>query len=363
MKISWTTCAVSSTETAIIKSKGSCNRCGRVRANKLCKLCQVAAYCCKECYAYDWKHGGHNQICGILKEDAMETSMATMREVVRELYDREMNLLSMSKGDDELLMTIKRFGLTNVISGEIALVLIGRHPCFPFGFDGSAEAYYKIVLRPWYQKYEKFLRSEGFHLSKVNETEELRAGCILKNKRSPLLHLANAFVMPPSERSILFTQDDRDKCYGTWSGSTSVTELEGSIKPVGDMALVGYAHRDMKPMIKFTNGNAFLRSAFWLVRAARPGNSKDVGTHFAETRASVRECLGFDLTLKIGGLKRWPDNAIVETWLAAADGKVQILLKWLDSIDNDNSHHNVISKGDLDVSRLIRLKNLIRKQV
>ena len=357
MKISWTTCAVSPTDETESKSKGSCNRCGRVRANKLCKLCEVVAYCCKECYAYDWKHGGHKQICGILKVDAMGTSMAKMREVVRDLYDREINLLSMSKGDDKLLRNLKIYGKTNVLSGEIALVLIRRQPCFYFAFHGSADAYYKIVLRSWYQKHKKFLRSEGFHLSKVNPTEELKVGCIFKNNRSPLIDLAEALVMPPSERSFPFTQGDRDKCYGTWNGSVFSSKIED------DTALVEYTLRDMQPMIKFANGNAFMRSAIWMGRSARPENSADIGTHFAQTRTSVKEFFGFDLTLIITGLKRWPDNAIVETWLAAAHGNVQLLLKWLDSIDNDKSHNKVIEKGDLDVLRLIRLKNLIRKQL
>ena len=35
---------------AIVVSKGSCVRCGKVMANRMCKLCQVSSYCSKECY-------------------------------------------------------------------------------------------------------------------------------------------------------------------------------------------------------------------------------------------------------------------------------------------------------------------------
>ena len=35
---------------SIVVSKGSCIRCGKVMANRMCKLCQVSSYCSKECY-------------------------------------------------------------------------------------------------------------------------------------------------------------------------------------------------------------------------------------------------------------------------------------------------------------------------
>ena len=35
---------------SIVVSKGSCVRCGKVMANRMCRLCQVSSYCSKECY-------------------------------------------------------------------------------------------------------------------------------------------------------------------------------------------------------------------------------------------------------------------------------------------------------------------------
>ena len=37
-------------EGSIVVSRGSCVRCGKVMANRMCKLCQVSSYCSKECY-------------------------------------------------------------------------------------------------------------------------------------------------------------------------------------------------------------------------------------------------------------------------------------------------------------------------
>ena len=34
----------------IVVSRGSCVRCGKVMANRMCQLCQVSSYCSKECY-------------------------------------------------------------------------------------------------------------------------------------------------------------------------------------------------------------------------------------------------------------------------------------------------------------------------
>ena len=356
MKISWTDCVVSPTdETSIIKSKGSCNRCGRVRANKLCKLCEVVAYCCKECYAYDWKHGGHKQICGILKEDSDGTYMATVRKLVRDLYKRVIYLMSIYKMELRLSIMKRTPGHCSLYSGEIAMVLMRRQTCFDYPLSWPlASEYYKDALRPWFQRYKSFLRSEGFSLSHIKGSER-DGGCFLfRDKRSPSIDIENAWVAAciRSERLVAFAQKDHEICSGTWTGSLWLA-LEHD-----DIVFVEYTTRDMLSCIWLDDDKLWLRGGIWIKRTARMENATEVGRHFARTRAEVKEALGFTLRLSIIYDGRWDDDAILKTWVAAADGNLQVLLNWLDS---PNDTDGAIERGDMDVLRWIRLKTLARK--
>ena len=361
MKIGWTT-------TTTGESKGSCNRCGKANANRLCPLCGITSYCSKECYKFDRKHGGHKETCQALQQDLEESSNQNIKLLVRDLFDMELEwfmslshneIVAMTDGGVNTINGFRRNFGTYMRAGNIALVLARVNPCahsahYMTGTKPS-EMYCDSVLVPFFQKHKKVIRSEGFalrHTQCLLILDDNNACChyegtLVKNKRSSLIKQVDSrFVRRGNYSLTPCSMDDFYHCNGTWKFHPMTCAAE-------DACMISYYFAEPASVFKAHGRYIDIDKSVCFDLPTHFEEAATVGRHFCKSLKAMKT-IGINLCLGIKPAKRWSDDAIVKMWLAAANNDVNVLLDWLDRRDIP-----VIWTEDIPRSRLLRIKKVL----
>ena len=351
-------------------SRGSCIYCGKASANYFCNRCNLTtSYCSKQCQASDWKRGGgnHKQLCQLLQTNVKESLLEDMISVIQDLLDMEnewIQSLSLDELTKYVPTVLQAYDLTRrleseepcfsnySVSGACLMVLLRVNSCdYRLHYENNKISafywFFDFVLKPWFRKHKKTLKSEGFELHRFggeymdDGVVWKYSGYVFKDNRSADIDRINALCARttkdcpyPRVDLGLFSKAEINRAMNSWTTSNP------------SLCVIIYW---------FVDPTDLSNDLGCFVSPIEPENAKEVGEHFAKSR-NATPCIGIDLNLEINKPFLWPDTAIVETWLGAAEHDAQKLLDWLDQ-------DQVVSTFRIPSDRMRRIKKLIQEKL
>ena len=306
--------------------------------------------------------------------------MEYMKTVIQDLFTMELTILR-SASPDELKnhaetihqgYDMKRregsdkFRLSHYsVAGLYLLVLLRVNPWtdryneMEDGYPGiCSDLIHNFVLIPWFRKHKRFLKSEGFDLHRFGGTREHEDkvirynGFVFKDTRSTNIDIINSFC-PRSTKDCIYPKVDDNAFLELEKVRSGWNTLSTYKNP--SWSLIYYWIVDATKLFEHSTKYDDVGDLPVFVRYAEPENAKDIGRHFVTSRNLV-QFVDLDLKLEISKPCFWPDSAIVETWLGAAEQDALKLLDWLDE-------DLVISTFRIPSDRMSRIKKLIQEKL
>mmetsp|Transcript_30118 Transcript_30118/g.34314 ORF Transcript_30118/g.34314 Transcript_30118/m.34314 type:complete len:283 (+) Transcript_30118:2-850(+) len=215
------------------------------------------------------------------------------------------------------------------LSGEIALVLLHIKPvctAVHFRWTTMGSRFYKDLLRPWCEKYQ--LKEHGFdweltpsdaaYYESATGRQSFGSSAMFMDTNNAQAELVTDVFHRTTHGAL--TEELR-LCFGY----PSSVESAGSYKQCSKIY-----YQFQNPEQLFASNKDDICSPC-LEYDAKSGDGKSVGLHFHECRQALLT-YGISIALDIDQQGKWSNEAIAETWWAAAGADLQ---SWIDLVNKD----------------------------
>ena len=290
------------------------------------------------------------------------------KDLFKELFEAEADYL-LSWSDTQIRHFLKdtmdvrifrRYGyLREFHSGHILMVFLGLRPCNFTTIHNSAwqELCNRVVVQ-WFTKHKKLLRAQGFDYHEAKrvivdvDQEYCDFGFIFKDKNSAFIDLIDKGhsreLTTYQEPNQCAKYHEFSICYGyPWDHTPTASHKS--------MSAIGFFLCNATPFLQRLGENVKTKICCKYF-CAGPENAVEVGSDFARHRSVIKTRTGMESSFKIMDPDNWPDDAIIQAWLAAAHNDIDVLIDLLEKTE-------VIQCGNIPDGRFHRIIDQINEKV
>lgn len=332
-----------------------CRRCGKA-ASFVCSSCKVAPYCSSVCQTFDWKEGGHRDLCRGPK------SNQKIHIILRELFLVEwVWLKDVASRDFRSLFfheDTEEWPLNHLFTaGHVALVLARGQPCALLGHDRFrhqphyyADCYFKHVLSPWYEEHKTFLNEEGFYMEVIehgvflsdspcpclkngklcgNPADFGSGAVLIKDTRSSKIELVNKVFCTERSTNEDTWGDGETVSYEDFKSCTCFAPTAGE---TGNEArsYVTYVFEFCSQVFGEDADDLCCSQCFYFENYIAPEDATALGKHFHGCYKAMSS-VGFYIGLDVLQQEGWPDESLAELWFAAAGENINTFNTWIEN--------------------------------